>query len=125
MVVGSPPFQVGEQAWRLLCRGPGATRQRCHRVSDRQIPAFNKSRVQPPRKTQSLSAGCESLLCAQTHHVRDFDELTPPVAFFHLAVDQARRHLPPEDFAPSTSHVAPLPKMSGEAHKNRDASQHS
>jgi hypothetical protein len=32
-------------------------------------------------------------------------------ALFHLAVDQAHRHLPPEDFAPSAIHLAPVSKM--------------
>src|SRR6266699_3776201 len=44
-------------------------------------------------------------------------QLAPPIAFFHLAIDQARRHLPPEDFPPSTSHISPLPKMSREGIK--------
>ncbi len=50
MVVRSPPFQVGEQLWGLLSRGPSSTRQCCHSMSDRQIHPFNESRVQPTRE---------------------------------------------------------------------------
>src|ERR1700687_4220995 len=41
----------------------------------------------------------------------DFYELAPPVALFHLAVDQAHRHLPSKDFAPSPMHLVPVSKM--------------
>ncbi len=47
--------------------------------------------------------------------MRDAHELASPVAFFHLAVDQAHCHLPPEDFAPSATHLAPVSKMGRES----------
>jgi hypothetical protein len=41
------------------------------------------------------------------------NQLAPPGALFHLARDQARRHLPSAPhLPPSTSHFSPLPKMS-------------
>ena len=44
----------------------------------------------------------------------DADQLTPSVAFFHLAVDQVRGHLPPAHSPPSTTSCEPVPKMSRE-----------
>src|SRR5258708_5036393 len=44
--------------------------------------------------------------CAAGH------QRAPPVAFFHLAIDQARCHLPLLQLPPSSSHFSPLPKMS-------------
>jgi hypothetical protein len=53
----------------------------------------------------------EICLCPQAHHVRDASELPPPGTLFHLAVDQARRHLP---LAPSTTSCQPLANMGRE-----------
>jgi hypothetical protein len=65
------------------------TRQRCHSMTDGQIHSFNKSSVQPSREGQSLQNDRESGICPKAHHVCDPHQLTP-VAFFHLAIDQAR-----------------------------------
>jgi hypothetical protein len=43
--------------------------------------------------------------------VRDPHQLAPPVAFFHLAIDQAHRHLPLACFPPSTTYGELLAKM--------------
>src|SRR5690242_3018274 len=51
------------------------------------------------------------------HHVYNARQLTPPVAFLHLAVDQARRYLPSAYVSPSTSLFPPCPKMSREGIK--------
>jgi hypothetical protein len=82
---------------------------------DGQVDPFNEGGVQPSRQGQSLQGVLESGLCPQTHHVYDARQLAPPVAFFHLAVDQARSHLPSAYVAPSTSLFAPCPKMSRES----------
>ena len=111
MIVGSPPFQVSQELWGLLGCSPRATCQRCHAMADGQVHPFNKSGVQPPREAHSLQRDREICLCPQAHHVRDANELTPPVALFHLAVDQARGHLP---LAPSTTSCEPLAKMGRE-----------
>jgi hypothetical protein len=71
MRVGSPPLEIGEQVWRLLGRGPGATSQRGYSVSDGQIHPLNKGRVQSSRETQSLQCADESVLCVKAHHRRD------------------------------------------------------
>jgi hypothetical protein len=42
----------------------------------------------------------------------DPNQLAPPVALFHLTIDQARRHPPPAHVAPSPTHLEPLSKMS-------------
>src|SRR5947209_19436552 len=44
-------------------------------------------------------------------------QLAPPVAFFHLAVDQTWLHPPPAHSAPALTHLEPLPKMSGQCIK--------
>ena len=62
-------------------------------MSDGQVHPFNKSGVESSRETQSLQVGRESGLCSKPHHVRDPHQLASPVAFFHLVVDQTRRHL--------------------------------
>ena len=54
MVVGSPPFQMGQQLWSLLGRGPGAACQSRHAMADRQIHPLNESCVQPSREAHSL-----------------------------------------------------------------------
>jgi hypothetical protein len=41
-------------------------------------------------------------------------QLAPSVAFFHLAVDQPRRHLPLKHSPPSTTSYEPVSKMGGE-----------
>jgi hypothetical protein len=54
MRVGAPPFQMSQQLWSLLGRGPRAACESCHAMADSQIQPFNESRVQPPREAQSL-----------------------------------------------------------------------
>ena len=114
MIIGAPPFQVGQQLWSLLGRGPGATRQRCHPMTDAQIHSLDKSGVQPSREAHPLQGEREICLCPKPHHVRDANQLAPLVAFFHLAVDQALRHLPLACFPPSTTSCEPLSKMGRE-----------
>ncbi len=53
----------------------------------------------------------ESGLCPQAHHRRDPHQLAPPVAFLHLAIDQARSYLPLACFAPLVTHLEPLSKV--------------
>ena len=111
MILGSPPLQVGQQLWGGLRRGPGATRQRCHPMADGQIDPLDTSGVESTRETQSLQGDFESRLCPQAHHMRDSHQLAPPVAFFHLAIYQARRYLPLAYMPPSPNHLKPLAKM--------------
>lgn len=81
-------------------------------MSDRQIDPLDKSGVQSSRETQSLQAGFESGLCSKAHHLCDSNQLAPSVAFLHLAVDQARCHLPLSCFPPLMTRLEPLAKMS-------------
>jgi hypothetical protein len=46
--------------------------------------------------------------------MRDPPQLAPLVAFFHLPIDQAHRHLPLACFPPLAIHLEPLSKVSGE-----------
>ena len=46
--------------------------------------------------------------------MRDPNQLAPPVAFLHLAVDQPRCHLPLAHVAPALTHLKPPSKMSRE-----------
>jgi len=84
-------------------------------MADRQIHPFNKSRVEPSRKAQSPQGSFEISLCPQAHHWHDSHQLAPPVAFFHLAVDQPRCYLPLAYFPPSPTHLKPLSKMGSES----------
>ena len=111
MIVRAPPLQMGQQVWGLLCGGPRAACQSCHAMPDGQIHPLNESGIQPPREAQSLQGSFESVLCPQAHQVGHPNQLAPAVAFFHLAVDQPRCHLPPADIPPSTSLFSPCPKM--------------
>ena len=111
MIVGAPPLQMGQQVWSLLGSGPGSTSQRCHPMSDGQIYPLDESGVQPSRETLSLQADFEICQCPQAHHVRDMYQLASSVAFFHLTIDQARRHLPLTQFPPSTMPYEPLSEM--------------
>ena len=80
-------------------------------MADRQIHPLDKSGIQPSREAHPLQGGLESGLCPQTHHVCDPNQLAPPVAFFHLAVDQTSRHLPLTQVPASTAHLEPVSKM--------------
>jgi hypothetical protein len=44
-------------------------------------------------------------------------QLAPSVAFLQLTVDQPSRHLPSKGFAPTTTHLEPLTKVSREGIK--------
>jgi hypothetical protein len=50
VIVSPPPFQVGQQVWGLLRRGPGPPRERCHAVTDGQIQPLNESGVESARE---------------------------------------------------------------------------
>lgn len=102
MIVSAPPLQMSQQLWGKLRRGPGATRQRSHPMTDGQIDPLDKSGVQPSREAHPLQGDREICLCPQAHHVRDPQQIAPPLAFFHLVVRQARRHLPLAHFPPSS-----------------------
>ena len=43
--------------------------------------------------------------------MRDLHQLAPPVAFFHLPIDQSCCHLPLPYFAPSANYMEPLSEM--------------
>jgi hypothetical protein len=106
MIVRAPPFQMGQEVWSRLRRRPGATRQRGYSMTDGQIHPLNISSVQSSCEAWSQQSGLESGLCPQAHHVRDPNQLTPPVVFLHLPVDQTSRHLP--SFARSALDDTPL-----------------
>jgi hypothetical protein len=53
MIVRSPPLHVSQQLWGGLRRGPRATCQSRHSVTDGQIYPFNEGGVEPSRKAQS------------------------------------------------------------------------
>jgi hypothetical protein len=114
VIRGSPPLQIGQQLWGLLSRRPAAARERGYPMADGQIHPLNQSRVQPPREAQSLEGDAEICLCAEPHQVRDVHQLAPPLAFFHLAGDQARRHLPLVHGVPWATHLEPLTEVSRE-----------
>ena len=116
---GSPPFKMGEEMWGGLGAGPGAARQSCHPMADGQIHSLHTSGVQLSREAEVLQRDPESGLCPKAHHVRDPNQLAPAIAFFHLAVDQAGRHLPLAHVAPATTLMEPLAKVSREAHRSR------
>ena len=81
-------------------------------MTHRQIHPLDESGVQPARQAQSLQGDLKSCLCSQAHHVRNPHYLAPPVAFLHLAVDQASCHLPLAHVPPSTTSCEPVSKMS-------------
>jgi hypothetical protein len=105
---GSPPLQMGQKLWGRLGRRPAATSQCRSAMADRQIDPFDESGVQPSREAEFLQGGLKSGLCPQAHHVRHPNQLAPPGALLHLAVNQARRHLPSAHVAPSTTQREPL-----------------
>ena len=102
---------MSQEVWSLLGGGPGSASQCCHPMAHRQIDSLDKSGVEPTREAHRLQCDREICLCPQAHHVRDPQQLAPPVAFLHLAVDQARCHLPLAHVPPSTTSCEPLAKM--------------
>ncbi len=117
MIVSSPPVQVGHELWGGLRGGPGATRQSCHAMTDSEIQTLDKSGIQLPREAPPLHGDHEIFLCPKPRHVCDPQQLAPPIAFLHLALDQARRHMPLAHFRPSTTYREPLSKMGREGIK--------
>ena len=87
------------------------------RISDGQVHTLDKGGIELSREAYRLQGTCEIFLGPQPHHVRHLNHLPPSVAFFHLAVEQARCHLPPAYLAPSSTHLSPLSKMSREGIK--------
>src|SRR5215467_5550732 len=111
MIVGSPPLEMSQQLWRLLGRSPSAACQSCYSMSDSEIHSLDESGIESTRETQSLQGSREFCQCPKAHQVCDPHQLALPVAFFHLAVDQACRHLPLAHFPPSMKRYEPLSKM--------------
>jgi hypothetical protein len=64
-----------------------------------------------PERPSLRPRGRQGSACSKAHHVRDAHQLATPVAFLHLPVDQLRRHLPPEYFPPSATHLKPVSEM--------------
>ena len=93
-------------------RASAATPWRTVRLT-RSIKAVLSRPVRPSPRPR----GFESRLCPQAHHIRDSHQLAPPGAFFHLAIDQARRYLPLAYMPPSLNHLKPLAKMGCEGIK--------
>ena len=83
-------------------------------MTDAQIHPFNEGGVQPSREAHPLQGTRESSLCPKAHYRRDLNQLASPVAFLHLAIDQASRHLPPTCYSPLMTHLKPLAKMGRE-----------
>ena len=83
---------------------PGVTMTESHTYD---VPTPYKS----SREAHPLQGDREICLCSQTHHVRDPQQLAPPVSFLHLAIDQARSYLPLACFAPLVTHLEPLSKV--------------
>src|SRR2546429_148528 len=81
-------------------------------MTHRQIHLFDKRRVQPSREAYPLQDDLEIGWCPEAHHVRDPNQPAPLIAFFHLAIDQARRHLPLLHLPSSTTHLEPLTEVS-------------
>ncbi len=54
MVIGAPPFQIGQKLWGLLRRSPGATSQCGYSMPDGQIHPLNESCVQPTCEAHPL-----------------------------------------------------------------------
>ena len=80
-------------------------------MPDRKIEPFNKGGVEPSCETQFLQASGERSTGSKTHHVRDPNQLAPPVAFLYLTIDQAHRHLPLTHDPSATTHLKPVSKM--------------
>jgi hypothetical protein len=80
-------------------------------MADRQLHPFDKSGIQPTREAQSLQGDSESVFVSKMHHMPDFYELAPPVAFLHLAIDQTSRHLPLPHSPPARTSCEPVAKM--------------
>ncbi len=78
-----------------------------------------------PERPSPRPRNFEICLCPEAHHRRDSHQFATPVAFLHLTVYQLRRHLPPKCFPPSATHLKPVSKMGGEAHKNINGDHHS
>ena len=121
----SPPFQMRQQLWGWLRRGPRATCQGCSPMTDSEIHPLDKSSVQSSRETQSRPGDRESGACPQAPHVRDPHQLAPPGDVLHLTIDQLCCHLPLGHFPPSTKHFKPLANMSRETQRRTHSSHRS
>jgi len=114
VVIGSPPLQMGQQVRGLLGCGPGATCQGSYSMTDGQVHPLDTSRIQPSREAHRLQGTGEIFRCPQPHHLRHPNQLTPPVTFLHLPVDEPRCYLPPTHVLTSPTDLYPLSKMGGQ-----------
>jgi hypothetical protein len=65
-----------------------------------------------PERPNPRPRDLESRASPKAHHVSNPHQLTPPIAFLHLTIEQLCRHLPLVYFPASTNHFKPLSKMS-------------
>jgi len=72
-----------------------------------------------PERPKPCEPAARAASVPRRQTVRDPNQLAPAIAFFHLAVDQAGRHLPLAHVAPATTLMEPLAKVSREAHRSR------
>src|SRR5512136_1717877 len=94
MVIGAPPFQMGEQFACELSGGPAATGQSRQRMSQGEIDPLDESSVEGAREPERLEPVGQAGQVAQPHAPLDASELAAAIGLLDLTVQQVERDLP-------------------------------
>lgn len=109
MIVGPPPFEMEQELWCRLRRRPTAADQSGNTLSQGQVHAFNKGRIEPLAQPQPAEGGSQLLRCPTAHPLGYAHQSAPPIDLLDLTIDQPCCHLPVA--CPSSLSLHPFPKM--------------
>ena len=88
MVVGPPPFEMGDEFASELSGGPGAASESGEGVTEGQIETLDEGGVEGARESQGLEAQGELGQVAPTHETFDEVELATAIGFLDLSIEQ-------------------------------------
>jgi len=75
-----------------------------------------------PERPNPCQAALRASWGSKAHHVSHPQQLATPGAFFHLAVDQALRHLPLASMPSSATSLEPVSNMGRKTQRSRCSS---
>ena len=115
VIVRPPPFEMHQELWRELRCRPTAADQSGNTLSQGQVHAFDKRRIQPPAQAQLDEGGSQLPLCPTAHPMGYAHQSITPIDLLDLTIDQPCCHLPVACLSSLALH--PLSKMGCECIK--------
>jgi len=109
VILCPPPFEMEQELWRVLGRRPTAAVQSRTTLSQGQVHAFNKGRIESPAQPQPAAGGSQFLRCPTAHPLGYAHQWAPPIDRLDLTIAQPCCHLPVG--CPSSLSLHPFPKM--------------